>query len=89
EVFITIRDLTQAGDCFDSALVAEGWGQFLHTDNDIYGVGPDDKNANSWGFQGHGQLTAPDGSTVMYNGHLRLTYNNSVGLRGTAMVNVH
>lgn len=75
-VWIIVRDLNQAGDCFGAKLVAEGWGQAHYTDNDAFFIGPEQPNANAWGFTGEGALTAPDGSTRRYAGHLRFTVTN-------------
>lgn len=76
EVFITLLDLTQAGDCFDAALVAEGYGNVRQTDNDALGPG-NGANANAWKFLGNGNnLEATDGSLVNFNGHLQIRYNN-------------
>jgi hypothetical protein len=72
DVWIIVRDLNQAGNCFGAKLVAEGWGKAHYTDNDVFGLGPDEPNANAWGYSADGVLTAPDGSTVRYAGHLRI-----------------
>jgi len=91
DVFITIRDLNTPGDCFGSALVAEGWGTFMYVDNDIFGVGPEGENANAWRFKGQSNsLTAPDGSTVGYAGHIgwRETAAGDFD-RTSVIVNVH
>lgn len=79
ETFIVVRDTRTPGDCYGGTLVAEGWGNFVYTDNDIAGAGVE--NANSWTNRGHGLLTAPDGSTVVYNGRIHFLYNPSQGLR--------
>ena len=77
EVFITVLDLTQAGDCFDGALVAEGYGNVRQIDNDALGPG-NGANANVWKYLGNGNnLAATDGSFVSFNGHLQLRYNNN------------
>ncbi len=90
EVFITVRDLNQPGDCFGAKLVAEGWGQFMYADNDIFGIGPEGNNANAWKFQGNSNsLIAPDGSRVNYNGHAHLRWNEQ-DLKVTSLkVDVH
>lgn len=75
EVFITVRDLNQPGDCFGAKLVAEGWGDFMYVDNDIFGIGPEGNNANAWKFQGRGALETPDGSSVEYKGHAHFRWN--------------
>ena len=76
-----MRDLTQPGTCFDSKLVAEGWGTVHNNDNDLLGVAPGDRNANAWGFAGRGTLTTPGGGTVGYSGHIRFRFNNSAGFK--------
>lgn len=70
-VWIIVRDLNQPGNCFGAALVAEGWGSIHYTDNDAFGLNPDQSSANAWGFMGNGVLTMPAGGTVRYSGHLR------------------
>ena len=40
-LWVIIRDVNQAGDCYGVKLVAEGWGEMQVTDNDIFGVGPE------------------------------------------------
>lgn len=71
-VWIIVRDLNQPGDCFGNKLIAEGWGQAHYTDNDVFGLDSEHANANAWGYMGEGKLTAPDGSTRRYAGHLRI-----------------
>lgn len=80
-VWITVRDLNQPGACFDNRLVGEGWGQIRLVDNDLFGVGGPDRNANAWGFSAHGKLTSPAGEALVYSGHLHFRYNNSAGFR--------
>lgn len=87
--FITVRDLSQPGECFGSALVAEGWGAVSYVDNDIFGIGTGGNNANSYGFDGHGTLTAPDGSTLSYSGHIHWRDNDQGFKMTSAKVNVH
>ncbi len=92
EVFIIVRDLSQDGDCFGAALVAEGWGDFLYHVNDVFGNRPERTNAVAWGFKGHGVLTTPDGGTMIYNGHLRWTATspNAGKIKVTSVtVNIH
>lgn len=88
-VFITVRDQTQPGECFGNLLVAQGWGNFRYVDNDIFGVGEGDRNANSWGFSGHGALTTPDGGTVQYDGSIHYVYNQTIFKLTSAKVAVH
>lgn len=71
-VWIIVRDLNQPGDCFGAKLVAEGWGRAHYTDNDAFGIGPEQPNTNAWGYMAEGVLVAPDGSTHQYAGHLRI-----------------
>ena len=86
-VWITVRDLTQPGACFDNKLVAEGWGTVQNNDNDL--LGTPGNNANAWRFAGHGELTTPAGGTVRYNGHIHFRFNNAAGFKETsARVNV-
>lgn len=78
-VWITVRDLNQAGACYGSLRVAEGWGNLHYTDNDEFGAGPGDRSANAWGFMAQGTLTASDGSAVPYSGHARYVWNPDRG----------
>ena len=86
--YVVIRDTRTPGDCYGNALVAQGWGRFVYTDNDIAGGGVN--NANAWMNRGHGVLEAPDGNRVAYNGHFQLQFSESQGLRLlSAKVDVH
>jgi hypothetical protein len=88
EVFITVRDLNEPGACFGSALVAEGSGRFQYNDNDAFGTVVN--NTNAWKFRGNGKLTAPDGSEVMYNGHIVFQFTPAGDFRvRSAVVNAH
>lgn len=80
-VWVTVRDLTQPGTCFDNRLVAEGWGNIHYTDNDLFGVGGPDRNANAWGFRSQGRLTSPAGSRVNYSGHTHFRFNRSADFK--------
>ena len=80
-VWVTVRDLTQPGTCFDNRLVAEGWGKVHYTDNDLFGVGGPDRNANAWGFRGQGRLTTPAGRSVSYNGHTLFRFNRTADFK--------
>lgn len=89
-VWVTVRDLTQPGDCFGNRLVAEGWGELINTDNDLFGLAPGDKNANAWGAMATGTLTAVDGSLFRYEGHFRAKSSLRTGGKLlSAVVNVH
>ena len=90
DVWIIVRDLNQPGDCFGAALVAEGWGSVHYTDNDIFGLGPDQPNTNAWGYTARGVLTSPDGNAVGYSGHLRIAVTGA-GALATARptINLH
>lgn len=89
-LWITVRDLSQPGTCFDSKLVAEGWGNFHNNDNDLFGTAPDDKNANAWRFAAQGRLRTPTGGTVSYNGHLNFLFSHTAGFKElSAQVAVH
>lgn len=89
DVWITIRDTNAAGDCFENALVAEGWGKIRVNDNDICGVDENDPSGNVWSFRSQGTLTTVGGETVTYNGLLHRSYNNSVGDQENRFVNLH
>jgi hypothetical protein len=89
-LWVTVRDLTQPGDCFGNRLVAEGWGEVTNTDNDLLGLAPGDNNANAWGAMATGTLTAVDGSQIRYEGHFRAKSSLSGGGKLlTAVVNLH
>lgn len=88
EVWITVRDTGAPGECFDVALVAEGWGTMRYTDNDAYGVGVN--NANAWRFTANGSLMTPDAVALQYNGHAQLRFNRSQGFNiSSLLVNLH
>jgi hypothetical protein len=72
-LWVIIRDVTQAGDCYGNKLIAEGPGQIHYTDNDVFGVGGEDQNANAWGFAGKATVVTPDGRSLSYTGHGRFT----------------
>jgi hypothetical protein len=73
EVWIIIRDMNQAGDCYGVKLIAEGLGTVKYNDNDWLGVAPGEKATNAWSIKGSGTLTTPDGRTVGYEGSGRYT----------------
>jgi hypothetical protein len=73
-VWIIIRDVNQAGNCFGNKLIAQGTGQIHYTDNDIFGAGPEGGNTNAFGFMGQGTVTTVDGSRRHYNGALHYTF---------------
>lgn len=87
-LWITVRDLTQPGNCHGARKVAEGWGRFHYRDNDSFGPDGARDRTNSWAFSGSGQLTAPDGSTVQYSGQSRFVFNFDRGMvNSSATVN--
>lgn len=95
-LWVIVRDPSQPGTCFGNKLIAEGWGEMHYTDNDVFGAGPDDQNANAWGFAGRGTLTTPQGTQVRYNGHARFTFTGRLDADGNPIfsheqyvVNVH
>jgi hypothetical protein len=86
DVFITVRDTNEPGTCFGAALVAEGPGRFQYNDNDAFGTVVN--NTNAFKYRANGRLTAPDGSEVVYNGHLTFLFGEEQGFRVlSAMVN--
>ncbi|HUF14137.1 MAG TPA: hypothetical protein VMN78_13640 [Longimicrobiales bacterium] len=88
-LWITVRDQDQPGECFGSALVAEGLGELYGTDNDLFGVDEDDVSANAWGWNANGELVTPEGEEVRYSGHFRFQFNNQTGIiRASASVNI-
>lgn len=75
-LWITVRDLNQVGNCYGAQRVAEGWGDFHYTDNDMFGSDPGEQGrSNAYGFMAQGDLWASDGSPVGYSGHARMMWN--------------
>lgn len=72
DVWITVRDVTIYGACFDNALVAEGWGRLHYVDNDELGTVVN--NTNAWGFVASGDLTTVAGDMEDYQGHSRFLF---------------
>jgi hypothetical protein len=70
-VWIIVRDVNQAGDCYGVKLIAQGPGEIRYLDNDALGLSPDQNSANSWGFIASGTLTTPNGRTLNYEGAAR------------------
>ena len=80
-LWITVRDQNQPGNCYGAQRVAEGWGDFHYTDNDMFGTDPGGQGrSNAWGFMAEGGLRASDGSPVGYSGHARYVWNGDRGL---------
>jgi len=92
EVYIIVMDRLTPGTCFGSQEVAEGWGTMHFLDTDEISWYPNDRhNVDSFGWSVHGVLTAPDGSSVRYDGRAHQSYNPDTGI-GHGMVlqvNVH
>jgi len=72
-VWVIVRDLDQAGDCYGVKLIAEGPGEIRYVDNDAFGVAPGEFAGNEWGFKGSGTLTTPDGRQLTYRGTAHYT----------------
>ena len=81
-LWVIVRDPSQAGSCFGNKLIAEGWGEMHLTDNDLFGAGPDDNNANAWGFGGRGTLITPQLNQLRYSGHARFTFTGKLDADG-------
>lgn len=88
DVWVTVRDQSQAGDCFGDALVAEGWAKYVGTDNDIFGAG-DDKHTNSWSNSFTGKLMTPGGEEVSYSATGQHLWSVKKGFRAFHKVNLH
>ncbi len=88
DVWVTIRDQSQPGDCFGDALVAEGWAKFVGTDNDIFGAG-DDPHTNSWSNKFEGKLMTPGGDEVSYNAVGQHLWSVKKGFRAFHKINLH
>ena len=88
DVWVTIRDESQPGDCFGDALVAEGWAKYVGTDNDIFGAG-DDTHTNSWSNKFTGKLTTPGGDEVSYSAMGQHSWSNKKGFQAFHKVNLH
>lgn len=92
DIWIVVRDVTQAGDCFGALLVAEGTGRLTYNDNDYFSYLANRANVNTWGFRAQGNLTAVDGTILDYNGLMRQQYQpDGVGgeAKGIFKVNLH
>jgi hypothetical protein len=88
DVWVTIRDISQPGDCFGDALVAEGWAKYVGTDNDIFGSG-DDTHTNSWSNKFTGKLTTPGGDEVSYSAMGQHSWSNKKGFQAFHKVSLH
>lgn len=73
DVWVIIRDVTQAGDCYGAKLIAEGPGEIRYNDNDWFGVAPGEKATNAWSFRASGTVTTPDGLELAYHGSAHYT----------------
>jgi hypothetical protein len=73
DVWIIIRDMNRAGDCYGVKLIAEGPGTIRYNDNDWLGVAPGEKATNAWSFKASGTLTTPDGRELSYQGSAHYT----------------
>ena len=79
EVWLIVRDVNQAGDCYDNALVGQGTATFHYVDNDVFaGYPPGNslrQNNNAWGYTAEGTLTAVSGKEMRYSGHYRIVWD--------------
>ena len=89
DVWVTVRDVNTAGDCFGAALVAEGWGHYRDNDNDLCGPFSPGNNANAWGARANGKLTAVDGSLVNFHAHYHIAANENQFIVTSFKVDVH
>lgn len=77
---------------FDCALfttlepVASGQARLRATDNDLFGIGDDDRHTNSWGLMAHGKLEDSFGTDMNLNAFLRQVFGNPSGYHRTAKV---
>lgn len=79
DVWLIVRDVTQAGDCYGNALVGQGTARIRGTDNDVLAWYPVFEtgepslrnNNNAYGWSAHGNLTTVGGEVLQYNGHFR------------------
>ena len=88
DVWVTIRDLSQPGDCIGTALVAEGWVSFVGTDNDIFGAA-DDKHTNSWSNKFQGKVMTPGGEMLGYNAMGQHQWSVKKGFLATHRIQLH
>ena len=88
DVWVTVRDQSQAGGCFGDALVAEGWAKYVGTDNDIFGAG-DDTHTNSWSNSFTGKLMTPGGEEVSYSAMGQHLWSVKKGFRAFHKVSLH
>lgn len=78
DVWVTVRDMTQPGTCFNTRLVAEGLASFHLVDNDMMGTVAGERNTNTWGYNVEGMLTTPEGQLVHYLGQARFLENERI-----------
>lgn len=69
--------------------LAVGLSDLVNTDNDFFGSGPDDNNANAWGFRAHGTLVRPSGDKAQFSGHLNLKGGFDKPFHVTAKISLH
>jgi hypothetical protein len=88
QVWVTIRDLNNPGNCFGSALVAQGWGTVQYEDNDQFGAtfSPSVRSVDSWKWGANGNLTAVSGRTVKYSGHYHAVWDGAVDSLGNGIL---
>jgi hypothetical protein len=102
DVWLIVRDVNQAGDCYNNLLVGQGTANIRYTDNDVFAWYPAwqdpptgepalRQNNNSYGFMANGSVTTVDGEVLRYSGHLRIVWDPQAGktYTETAKVNVH
>ena len=89
-VWITVRDLSHGGTCFDALLVAQGTGTIHSTDNAAFGIWGDYSYTDSWGWNVEGTVMTPAGRTMQYNAHYREQYSTKKGLKEVVSdINMH
>ena len=68
--------------------LASGYSDLLFQDNDLLGAFGD-HNANAWGYQAHGTLTADGGEDVAFSAFLRQKWNGSQGYSFASGISLH
>ncbi|MDH3479493.1 MAG: hypothetical protein OEO20_14445 [Gemmatimonadota bacterium] len=82
DLWLIIRDETQAGDCYGNLLIGQGTTRIHGTDNDVFAwyEGSTRMNNNSYGWTAHGELTTVGGEVLDYQGVYRDVWDPQTGM---------
>jgi len=76
EVWVIVRDVNAAGDCYGNELVGQGTAAFHYTDNDVFSPFSNTRNnVNAWGFTAQGTVTTVGGEELKYTGQMHAVYD--------------